>query len=71
VDPGVLAQLREFGTACLALDYANLPFLYASLWHPGTDFRITAGPFFPSVTKEVEQTCAGLKVIASNSGINP
>lgn len=67
VDPRILAQLRESNTACLALDHADQPFLYASLWHPGTDFRITAGPFFPDAPGELEQVCAGLKIIRSGA----
>ena len=65
VEPKILAQLRDRVPACLALDAANQPFLYASFWHPGTNYSIKAGPFKPVDPIEVLQTCEGRRVIFS------
>lgn len=67
VDPKVLEQLGAEPEACLALDEANLPFLYASIWHPGTAFSILAGPFMPRYEDEVVEACAGRPVIRSTA----
>ncbi|MHB1187339.1 hypothetical protein [Thiobacillus sp.] len=65
VDTRILQELSQSGPSCLALDRANQPFLYASIWHPGTHFSIKAGPFFPHDSGEVEQACAGKHIIFS------
>jgi len=65
VEPKILAQLRDGVPACLALDAANQPFLYASIWHPGTNYSIKAGPFSPTDPLEVRHACEGRRVIFS------
>lgn len=66
LDQRILLELTKSPSACLALDKANEPFLYASIWHPGTRFSITAGPFFPLDAKEIEQTCGARRVITTS-----
>lgn len=65
VDPRILVQLREAEPVCLALDAANQPFQYASIWHPGTNYSIKAGPFKPADSIEVLQACEDRRVIFS------
>ncbi|MEW6415314.1 MAG: hypothetical protein AB1482_08690 [Pseudomonadota bacterium] len=63
VDQRILAQLRDAEPVCLALDAASQPFLYASIWHPGTNYSIKAGPFKPVYSNEVVQTCENRRVV--------
>lgn len=66
VDPHILRQLDAArGPVCLALDQADKPFLYASIWHPGTDYRITAGPFYPQYEDQLQRVCANKIIIRS------
>ena len=65
VDSRILADLNSTTSACLALDSANQPFLYANIWHPGTQYSIKAGPFYGNQIQEVVDVCKGLKIIAS------
>lgn len=65
VEPGILVQLREAEPVCLALDAANQPFLYASIWHRGTNYSIKAGPFQPVDSAEVLQACEDRRIIFS------
>lgn len=63
VKPEVLQRLARAPSACLALQRANEPFLYASIWHPGTAHAIQAGPFSPALPEEVAAACAGRDTI--------
>jgi hypothetical protein len=68
VDPRILAELRQSGSACLALDWANQPFLYAPVWHAGAKYSVKAGPFYGSNRQEVEEVCRDWKIIRSRAG---
>ena len=65
IDPRILQEVISAGNACLALDRANQPFLYAPVWHPGKTYAVKAGPFFAADRREVEEVCDGWKIIRS------
>lgn len=67
VDPRILRELVPNSSTCLALSKANEPFLYASLWHGATTYRVKAGAGFPNDKAEVEKSCEGWRVITSPS----
>ena len=62
-DPRIVAAIDQGGPVCLVLERMNQPFLYASLWYPGKHYSIQAGPWPPQNVTELEQTCAGRRVI--------
>lgn len=56
-DPAVLAEVERAAPACLAGERPPRVFLYASLFNPGTEYRLKSGPAAGHHVDEIPDAC--------------